>query len=126
MVKKSRMISTLMAACVLLGMVALAPYAYASDAAGGEADAETLQAMNRQYTSVGEGIRIAGGVLAAGIAIACGAFGTARAQAAIGAGGTGALAEKPDLFVSVLVLVALPETIIVLSFVVAFLILGKL
>ena len=35
---------------------------------------------------------------------------------------SGAMAEKPELFISVLVLVALPETIVVLGFVIGFLI----
>ena len=40
--------------------------------------------------------------------------------------GTGALAEKPELFTNILILVALPETIVVLGFVIGFLILGNI
>ena len=42
-----------------------------------------------------------------------------------GAGGTGALPEKPELFTNVLILVALPETVVVFGFVIAFLCLSK-
>ena len=51
---------------------------------------------------------------------------TARAQAAVGAGGTGAMAEKPELFTNILILFAIPETIVILGFVIAFLLLNKI
>ncbi len=57
----------------------------------------------------------------AGIAIAGGALGTAWAQAAIGSALMGLLAEKDDP--RVLLFLALPETMVILGFVVAFLIL---
>ena len=72
--------------------------------------------------SVGTGIRILGVTIAAALAIGLAGLGTARVQAAVGAGGTGALAEKPELFASILVLYAIPETIVVLGFVIAILI----
>ncbi|MBI2435029.1 MAG: ATPase [Candidatus Hydrogenedentes bacterium] len=64
--------------------------------------------------------------IGAGIAMAGAALGTGRAQGAIGAGGTGAIAEKPELFGRIFILVALPETVVVLGFVMAFLILGNI
>jgi len=67
--------------------------------------------------SVGAGIRALGIALAAALCVAGGAFATGRAQSAIGAGGTGAMAEKPELFGRVFILVALPETMVVLGFV---------
>ncbi len=73
--------------------------------------------------SVGTGIRILGVTIAAALAIGLAGLGTARVQAAVGAGGTGALAEKPELFASILILYAIPETIVVLGFVIAILIL---
>ncbi len=42
-------------------------------------------------------------------------------QAGVGSGGTGAMAEKPELFANVLILFAIPETIVILGFVIAFL-----
>ncbi|MCC6144332.1 MAG: F0F1 ATP synthase subunit C [Candidatus Hydrogenedentes bacterium] len=71
-----------------------------------------------QDMSLGAGLRAAGVAIGAGLAVLGGALGTGRAQAAIGAGGTGALAEKPELFGRIFILVALPETVIVLGFVV--------
>lgn len=69
--------------------------------------------------TVGDGLRIAGLALGAGIAIAGSALATGRVQAAVGAGGTGALAEKPDLFGLILVLIAIPETLVIFGFVIA-------
>ncbi|MCF6285230.1 MAG: F0F1 ATP synthase subunit C [Candidatus Hydrogenedentes bacterium] len=110
----------MLSAIVLAVMGICAPFAMAADAAEG------IEKVNHNATTIGEGIRAAGIALAAAIALAGAAFGTARAQAAIGAGGTGAMAEKPELFMNVLILVALPETIVVLGFVIGFLILGKI
>ena len=61
--------------------------------------------------------------LAAAVAVGLGALGTGWAQSRIGAAGAGALAERPDLRPIVLVLMALPETMVILGFVVAALIL---
>ena len=108
----------LLSAIVLAVMSVCAPFAMAQEHAEG--------ASATANTSVGEGIRVAGLAIAAGIALAGAALGTGRAQASIGAGGTGALAEKPELFTNVLILVALPETIVVLGFVIGFLILGNI
>ena len=61
------------------------------------------------------------GLLAIGAALAVGlcALGTAYAQARIGAAGAGAIAEKPESFGSILILVAIPETMVILGFVVS-------
>jgi V/A-type H+/Na+-transporting ATPase subunit K len=61
--------------------------------------------------------------LAAALAVGLGAIGTAWAQSRIGAAGTGAIAEKPEITGTVFILVALPETMVILGFVVAALIL---
>lgn len=61
--------------------------------------------------------------LGAAIAVGLSALGTGWAQSRIGAAGAGALAEKPELRGIVVVLLALPETMIILGFVVAALIL---
>jgi V/A-type H+-transporting ATPase subunit K len=47
------------------------------------------------------------------------ALATGYAQANIGAAGAGAIAERPELAGNVILLVALPETIIILGFAVA-------
>ncbi len=63
--------------------------------------------------------------LAASLAIAIPALATAWAQSRIGAAGAGAVAEKPELRGVIIVLLAIPETMVVLGFVVAVLLLGK-
>lgn len=60
--------------------------------------------------------------LAAALAIAIPAIATAWAQGRIGAAGAGALAEKPELSGTIIILVAIPETMVILGFVVAMLI----
>jgi V/A-type H+-transporting ATPase subunit K len=62
-------------------------------------------------------------VLAAGLAIGLSALATAWAQSKIGASGAASLAEKPELRGSIIVMVAIPETMVILGFVVAVLIL---
>jgi V/A-type H+-transporting ATPase subunit K len=51
------------------------------------------------------------------------ALGTGYAQARIGAAGVGAIAEKPEVTGTIILLVAIPETIIILGFAVAAMIL---
>lgn len=61
--------------------------------------------------------------IGAGLAIGLAAIGTGYAQGRIGSAGMGALAEKPDLIGRVILLVALPETLVILGFAVAAMIL---
>jgi V/A-type H+/Na+-transporting ATPase subunit K len=61
-----------------------------------------------------EGLRY----LAAAVAVGLGGLGTALAQSRIGAAGAGVIAEKPELTGRMLILVAIPETIVILGFVV--------
>jgi V/A-type H+-transporting ATPase subunit K len=65
-----------------------------------------------------EGLRF----LAAALAVGLGALGTAWAQSRIGSAGAGAVAEKPEVTGTILILVALPETMVILGFVIAALI----
>ncbi|MBI5468196.1 MAG: ATPase [Deltaproteobacteria bacterium] len=62
--------------------------------------------------------------LAAAIAIGLPALATAWAQSKIGAAGAGTMAEKPELAGIIIILVAIPETMVLLGFVVAYLIIG--
>jgi V/A-type H+-transporting ATPase subunit K len=57
--------------------------------------------------------------LAAAIAVGLTALATAWAQGRIGAAGAGTLAEKPEVAGSIILLVAIPETMVILGFVVA-------
>ncbi|MEK6924508.1 MAG: ATPase [Candidatus Micrarchaeota archaeon] len=63
--------------------------------------------------------------IGASIAIAAGAIATAMAQSAIGSAGMGLIAEKDGKEGQVLLFMALPETMVILGFVVAFLILNS-
>lgn len=60
---------------------------------------------------------------AAALAIGLTAVATAWAQSRIGSAGAGTLAEKPELSGTVIILVAIPETMVILGFVVATMIL---
>ena len=60
---------------------------------------------------------------AAALAIGLPALATAWAQSKIGAAGAGTLAEKPELSGTIIILVAIPETMVILGFVVAVIIL---
>jgi len=60
---------------------------------------------------------------AAALAIGLPAIATGLAQSKIGAAGAGALAEKPELSATIIIMIAIPETMVILGFVVAALIL---
>mgnify|MGYP001209219795 FL=1 len=61
--------------------------------------------------------------IGAGLAIGLAALGTGLAQSRIGAAGAGALAEKPDLLGAIILLIAIPETVVILGFATAAMIL---
>lgn len=61
--------------------------------------------------------------IAAALAIGLSSLATAWAQSKIGSAGAGTLAEKPELSATIIVLVAIPETMVILGFVVASMIL---
>lgn len=62
--------------------------------------------------------------LAAALAIGLPALATGWAQSRIGSAGAGTIAEKPELTGIVIILVAIPETMVLLGFVVAYLIIS--
>jgi V/A-type H+-transporting ATPase subunit K len=59
----------------------------------------------------------------AALAIGLTAFATGWAQSRIGSAGAGTLAEKPELGGTIIILLAIPETMVILGFVVAMMIL---
>jgi V/A-type H+-transporting ATPase subunit K len=61
--------------------------------------------------------------IAAALAVGLPALATAWAQSKIGAAGSATMAEKPELSATVIILVAIPETMVILGFVVAVMIL---
>jgi V/A-type H+-transporting ATPase subunit K len=60
---------------------------------------------------------------AAALAIGLSAIATAWAQSKIGAAGAGTLAEKPEMSGTIIILLAIPETMVILGFVIATMIL---
>ncbi len=60
---------------------------------------------------------------AAALAIGLTALATGWAQSRIGASGAGTLAEKPELLGAIVILIAIPETMVILGFVIATMIL---
>ena len=60
--------------------------------------------------------------LSAALVMAIAAMATAWAQSRIGAAGAASLAEKPELTTTVIIMIAIPETVAILGFVVSVLI----
>lgn len=57
--------------------------------------------------------------IGAGLAVGLAAIGTGLVQARIGSAGAGVIAEKPESLGSIILLVAIPETMVILGFAVA-------
>jgi V/A-type H+-transporting ATPase subunit K len=70
-------------------------------------------------TGLGVGLAAIG----AGLAIGLAAIGTGLAQARIGSAGAGVIAEKPEAMGTIILLVAIPETMVILGFAIAAMIL---
>ena len=90
--------------------------------AGAQEHAEDPAAEAEEGMDMASAIRVTALAFAAMFTMLGAAMGTAKVQSAVAAGGTGALAEKPELVMSVIILMAIPETIVVLGFVVSLLI----
>lgn len=89
---------------------------------GGPALAQEAAAEARPSLGLGAGLL----GLAAALAVGLGALGTAIAQARIGSAAAGALAERPEVGGFLLIFLALPETMIILGFAIAFLVIGRI
>src|SRR5262245_16136091 len=94
---------------VLFGMWFTIQPLWAAEETGQEA------AKKEQSSPLG----VSGKALAAAIAVGLSALASGIAQGRIGAAGAGALAEKPEVVGSIIILEAIPETMIILGFVVA-------
>lgn len=57
--------------------------------------------------------------IGAGLAVGFAAIGTGLAQARIGSAGAGVIAEKPEALGPIILLIAIPETMVILGFAVA-------
>ena len=64
--------------------------------------------------------------LSAALAVGASAIASAWAQSKIGSAAAGAIAEKPEVGGLMIVLEAIPETMIILGFVIAIMIVGKI
>lgn len=67
----------------------------------------------------GDSLSVGIKAIAAALAVGMCALATSRAQSSIGAAGVGTIAEKPETAGSVIILVAIPETLVILGFVVS-------
>ncbi|MFH1858589.1 MAG: V-type ATP synthase subunit K [Candidatus Omnitrophota bacterium] len=114
--------------CVLVLMVLLlaAPWIALAATEGNpeQSRGATDEAMQTQEAGIGAGIKHGAYGIGAGLAIGLAGIGVGIAQARIGSAGVGALAENPKLMGNLILLIAIPETIVILGFVIAFMILG--
>jgi len=60
--------------------------------------------------------------LSAALCVAITGLATAWAQSRVGSAGAGAVAEKPEVSGTIIILMAIPETMVILGFVVAIMI----
>lgn len=112
--KRKQVVKVTVMGMFLAAVVCLfAPAAFAQDGQDGDS------------AGGGGGLTGLGLGIGAGLAVGLAGIGTGLAQSGVGAGGTGALAEKPELFGNVLILFAIPETIVLFGFVLGFLIIGR-
>lgn len=73
---------------------------------------------------MGEAVKVGLIAISAALAIGLPALATAIAQSRIGAAMAGAVAERPELVGTAIILVAIPETMVILGLVIAFMITG--
>ncbi len=121
-------------ALMVSAMVALGPVAlFAAETAGGSSlfgvasaeavEAEAADAEHGEEAAAEHSKKESSGFpakpIAAALTLGMAAFGTAIVQMKIGAAGAATLAERPEVAPMIIVLVALPETIVILGFVVA-------
>ncbi len=115
MVKREVLAKFFLAALILVAVLGFAAPALAQDDNGGDEG----EGGSSGLAGLGLGI-------GAGLAVGLAGIGTGLAQSGVGAGGTGAMAEKPELLTNVLILFAIPETVVILGFVIAFLLLNQI
>jgi len=101
-------------AMVCLVLAVAAPFAFGAGAEGGAGGGAT------------NGLAAAGLAIGAGIAFGCGALGTGIVQYAVCASGIGVLAEKREMLPLVIIFIAIPETLVILGFVMAIMLVGKI
>ncbi len=90
---------------------------------GGFLFAEEAEAVEKPVRS---GLATGLIAIAAALAIGLTAIATGIAQSRIGAAGAGAIAERPESSGTIIVLLAIPETMVILGFIVAVIVLFTL
>jgi V/A-type H+-transporting ATPase subunit K len=121
--KKSLIVSLVMSVFLLFGAGFSLPLALNSGIVG----VGVAEASDAAHGAVVEETEDKGGTqpapwakpIGAALALIGGAMGTAMAQMKIGGAGAGAIAEKPETATMFIVMIAIPETIVILSFVIA-------
>ena len=113
--------SSTIAKTVLVGLVVLTAALFLVPASHAQEEGHGDAAEAASGATGGNGLRVIGLGIGAGLAVGLAGIGTGLAQAGVGAGGTGAIAEKPELLANVLILFAIPETIVLFGFVIAIL-----
>lgn len=118
--KKSLIVSLVAAVLMLVGASISLPLALNTGMVGiAEASEATSHSAVEEEEDKKGGSDAWAKPIAASIALLGGCLGTAMAQMKIGSAGAGAIAEKPETATMVVVMLAIPETIVILSFVVA-------
>ncbi len=63
--------------------------------------------------------------ISAGLSIGLSALATAWSQSAIGSAAMGAVSERPEMSGNVIIWIAIPETMVILGFIIAFFLIQK-
>lgn len=87
--------------------------------ASADQTAKSAQATQAAHKVARGDIAIGLIAIGAGLAIGLAAIATGIAQSRIGAAGLGSIAERPESFGTALIFIAIPETMVILGFVVA-------
>ena len=114
--KTNRALRVVAGVAIMLGTLAAVP----ALAAGNPHD-DGIEEAVEQSSPMSKGLIMLGAALELGIP----AIATGMAQARIGAAGIGAIAENPKRLGAVIMLIAIPETVAILGFVIAYLILSQ-
>jgi len=103
-------------AVVLMGVLVAGSVAF-----GGDDTVPVAGAASEEGAHVAEPITLPGALkmFAAALAIGVTALATGYAMSRIGSAGVGAMAENPKLFGSLLIFLVIPETMVILGFVIA-------
>ncbi len=118
-------ILVLLAALIILLVVSVTvpAQAAATNPEGSGAGEPAVESTENQEAAQPPAARspLAVGLIAIGASIAVGvtALGTAIAQSRIGAAGAGTIAERPETAGTIILLIAIPETMVILGFVIA-------